>query len=389
MRRLVLFVVLTALACLGLRAAEAFAAPGDLDPTFGSGGISLATFGPGLDKATDLVIQPDGRYLLTGVHTSSDGVTSTPTITRFNADGTLDPGFGTGGRLEGFGGSGIWVSPVSGNILLCDGAEVTRLLPDGTLDTSFGTNGSITLAVSGIPGKTLAFLPDGSMIVGSATWTPSGGNDIAIHRLSASGSIDSAFGVDGRFTLDMAAGSDDVVSCLAVAPDGDIVVGVEVQNQDAFLLRLTPLGSLDPQFGNGGVVRLQPSVYLSTRSVGPDRVRSKRRDPGSGQRPRVQDLWRYSSNGTPDTGWGACPNYLLPPGTVAFYASFGLISNGQGIVAKDMEAAANGSIILVGTKDTGYPTYKDLWLARINENGTSRHRFWHRRPGGHRPRRRR
>jgi len=63
---------------------------GDLDPTFGDSGRVLAAL-----SVNDVVVQPDGKVLVAGtarVDGTSDGI-----VARYNADGSLDASFGTGG----------------------------------------------------------------------------------------------------------------------------------------------------------------------------------------------------------------------------------------------------------------------------------------------------
>ena len=356
--------VLAVAGILALRAGIATAAPGDLDAAFGTGGISLVSYGAGLDVATDMYIQPDGKYLLAGTHTDASAV-SLPTLTRFNADGTLDGSFGVDGRVVGFGGEVVRVDPNDGAILIHDGNEITRLLSGGALDTTYGTSGVLTLA-SGA--ELVRVRSDGSMVIGSGTWTPWGGSDIDVFCLNPDGSLDTDFGASGHSTFDMAVGSTDELTCLAFAADGGILVGGQIQGEDGFLLKLNPSGSLDTQFGSGGTVLLRSTSYLSSRTVGQIGV-----GPGGAifvWDKRARLFWWYFADGSPDVGWGACWNTAVPPGTVMLFNAWGVIPNGQGISPKEMEVASDGSMILVGTVDRGYPTYKDVWLARINANGT-------------------
>src|SRR4051794_9676359 len=103
--------------------------------------------------------QTDGKILTVG----SDALPTGPehfVISRFNADGSPDVGFGaTGGVTVSFGGfdnaHAVAVQP-DGKIVVvgsntrsfCPIAStllaVTRLNPDGTLDTTFGTDGRVT-----------------------------------------------------------------------------------------------------------------------------------------------------------------------------------------------------------------------------------------------------
>ncbi len=52
------------------------AAPGDLDPTFGNGGIVLTTVDPSgrwVDVANGMAIQPDGKMVVVGVSYNNGG----------------------------------------------------------------------------------------------------------------------------------------------------------------------------------------------------------------------------------------------------------------------------------------------------------------------------
>jgi uncharacterized delta-60 repeat protein len=71
---------------------------GALDTTFGTGGVVSANLGADSVAVDDgLYIQPDGKYLLTGV--IFPGVGTRDALVRFLPDGAPDPGFGTGGGV--------------------------------------------------------------------------------------------------------------------------------------------------------------------------------------------------------------------------------------------------------------------------------------------------
>ncbi len=65
------------------------AAPGDLDPSFGSGGMVL----PLNLYAYATAIQPDGKIVAAGE------IGDTFALARYNADGTPDLTFGSGGKV--------------------------------------------------------------------------------------------------------------------------------------------------------------------------------------------------------------------------------------------------------------------------------------------------
>ena len=52
------------------------AAPGDLDPSFGSGGKVVTSIGNGDEGATAAAIQSDGNIVVVGIATSNSGVRS-------------------------------------------------------------------------------------------------------------------------------------------------------------------------------------------------------------------------------------------------------------------------------------------------------------------------
>ena len=77
-----------------LLAATVLAAPGDLDPTFGSGGKVQFAVGSE-DRGNAMLLHPDGKIVVGG--RSRPGATRYDfALARFNADGSLDTGFGSG-----------------------------------------------------------------------------------------------------------------------------------------------------------------------------------------------------------------------------------------------------------------------------------------------------
>ena len=72
-------------------------ANGTLDTGFGTGGIVITTIGSGFDIAYALDIQPDGRIVTAG--SSDNGSNFDFALVRYNANGTLDTGFGIGGKV--------------------------------------------------------------------------------------------------------------------------------------------------------------------------------------------------------------------------------------------------------------------------------------------------
>src|SRR5687767_11533787 len=75
-------------------------AAGDLDPTFGNGGIAAPDLGQTF-FVRDTLIQPDGKILSIGttpaVQANNGSYNSPFMLVRHNPDGSLDSSFGSGG----------------------------------------------------------------------------------------------------------------------------------------------------------------------------------------------------------------------------------------------------------------------------------------------------
>ncbi|HEX8247351.1 MAG TPA: delta-60 repeat domain-containing protein [Pyrinomonadaceae bacterium] len=135
----------------------AAAAPGDLDPGFGSGGIARTPIGKiSADYGYAAALQPDGKIIIAG--TSADGLRQNLFVSRLNADGTLDNTFGVGGKsvkIVGFSvsyASAVAIQPdgkiITGRVGRCPTSftncfTLVRFSPNGSVDNSFGTNGVV------------------------------------------------------------------------------------------------------------------------------------------------------------------------------------------------------------------------------------------------------
>jgi Domain of unknown function (DUF5122) beta-propeller len=67
---------------------------GELDVVFNSTGMAATSLGAGDDQVHAMVVQPDSKIITVGQ--SGDG-SSEFTLARYDKDGQLDPGFGSGG----------------------------------------------------------------------------------------------------------------------------------------------------------------------------------------------------------------------------------------------------------------------------------------------------
>jgi len=170
---------------------------GTLDGTFGTGGI-VQTSLSGHTYATSVGIQTDDKIVVAGKSEN------TFTVVRYDSTGATDNTFGTSGVAQtAFNGYAVPTSLIiqtDGKIVVGgtnDGTlKIVRYNANGTLDTGFGTSGIVsTLAGQETDALSLALQSDGKIMC--ATTIISG---VALFRLETNGSLDETFGEDGLVT---------------------------------------------------------------------------------------------------------------------------------------------------------------------------------------------
>jgi len=228
---------------------------GALDPSFGSSGKATTSFDQA-DFLNRIVVQPDGKIVAVGETGASDssetGVTSVA-VARYSPDGSLDTGFGTRGKVTtsapGGGAAGYAAAVQDDGKLIVGGEAGSNLLlvrynADGSLDSSFGTGG----IVSSMDGEAYSVVvdPTGRIVVGGTT-AGAAGDVFAIMRFNPDGSLDSSFGTNGVAAMDM--GFSETGRAIAIDPAGRIIMAGYLQ-KDPSSTSGTRLGLLAYQPAN-------------------------------------------------------------------------------------------------------------------------------------------
>src|SRR5262249_49526286 len=193
----------------------------------------------GQDFATGVVIQADGKIVVGGY--ANVGGSDEFALVRYNADGTLDSNFGTGG-LGHAAPAGSIVSDANGIVLMANGQVVlggvsnfggndefsaARFNPNGSLDLGFGVNGwahAAFSATSSDSANAVAVQSDGSVVLAGVTFA-NFRRHFGIMRFTPGGVLDNNFDVDGKVTIGLTANSVDVAQAVALQGNGQIVVG--------------------------------------------------------------------------------------------------------------------------------------------------------------------
>jgi uncharacterized delta-60 repeat protein len=114
---------------------------GNLDPSFNGGRVQLVDSPPELDRASAVAVQPDGKVLLAAEPGSTpESLPSAFALTRLNVDGTKDNGFGTGGSVT------TTFPGLTGNRAFNSAAQSVLLQPDGNIVLAGWAGSSFALA---------------------------------------------------------------------------------------------------------------------------------------------------------------------------------------------------------------------------------------------------
>ncbi len=336
---------------------------GSLDVTFGNGGRMTVAGGASGFLVGGVVVQPDGKALVSGT-IDSDFV-----VIRFDAKGALDPSFGTTGRATtDFRIDGGVTSDYVGSVALAPNGSVilsgytvqpyskyavARFLADGKRDNGFDGDGYAMFDYEGLDGDRFAHAvvvqpADGKIVFAGTIYNNAAGeqHDLVLARVTEQGALDPTFDNDGFSTHAVATGSED--ECAAVALDGQNIVCAGESNKRFVALRVLANGGKDPAFA-GGIALVDFGADARARSVNVLADRSVLLAGSAGTKIGVAQL---SAAGTLVPGFGDA-------GKTTF--DFGAASPLFGGAIVD----ARGRLIVLGVTGTG----NDIGLAAIKPDG--------------------
>jgi len=262
--------VLLTLAFVLVAAPAASAAPGDLDPSFGSGGMVKLLESKEESYAEAIAVQPDGKVVAAGYEKGST------VVVRLLPDGTPDPGFGSGGKattvLPGGenGASAVTLQP-DGKILVAGSGKefggvnfdffFARYNSDGSPDKTFGGDGVelVPVGTEDDQARAVTVGPGGRIAATGTADLPGFNNGLGVVVLEANGTPDASFGGDGSLVEETENGDhDDRGAAVALLEEGRLLLGDEAgagAGNGFVLLRLLLNGNPDPGFGGGdGIV---------------------------------------------------------------------------------------------------------------------------------------
>jgi uncharacterized delta-60 repeat protein len=232
------------------------------DRTFGGDGFVPVDSGA-VEMLADVAIAPDGAIVVVGRTT----VRGQATVYRLTPSGDRDAGFDEDGAV-GIGDTDhlattVAVQPdgrilVGGYLTPSDGMVVRRLTVGGAPDVTFGGGDGAATIPTDAHADDLALQPDGRIVVAGRVYTP-GESDALVVRYAADGTADASFGSAVGTMLDL--GEHEELLSVAVMPGGGVVASGTTESGDgAIVVKLSSLGRPDPAFGPAGTVVLPGGI---------------------------------------------------------------------------------------------------------------------------------
>lgn len=382
-------------AALGIAGAAVQAAPGDIDPSFGTGGFVFDAMNGNDSRANALVIDASGRILLAG-QVAQSGIDNDFGLLRLDSAGNPDATFnGSGrayasfnassdeecygagvqadGRIIAGGLSFFFVGGTPGNDIVA-----VRFNVDGSIDTGYGNNGNGWMNSARVGNDFALAMGSGSSGIVLGGYVDDGGGGINAATLLADtlGMPQPLFGSAG-----VAVAATDTNSARAVASlsSGGVMLGGSLDSgAGGFVLQLDSSGNPDPAFAGDG--RAELGALIDT--IEDMALMTDGRVLISGLAGSDAAIVRLTAAGSPDASFGTGGRFLLPASSLGAGSlranALALQTDGRVVGAGVANIAGDQSILVFrvnadGTADAGFgsngasvfPQAGNQWTAAV------------------------
>lgn len=240
---------------------------GELDTSFNATGIVTTGYAAGDDIWNSVIVQFDGKITTAG-YTTPTANNRNAIVARWNADGTPDVTFGTGGAVQNSLGTTdeytqVYQFAPNRYYLTAKIDGVYNVIAQngtGDLVLTFGNNGIANIdPIAG--GYTfinhIDVTTDGKILVAGGVEEANGEINSFFCRLNSQGQFDTAFSGDGIFKENMSDGFDDQFTDFELLPDGQILLTgkyeTEADSIAYWTMVITTDGYVNTSYGLGGV----------------------------------------------------------------------------------------------------------------------------------------
>jgi uncharacterized delta-60 repeat protein/uncharacterized repeat protein (TIGR01451 family) len=252
---------------------------GTFDSTFGINGLVTTDLNAhSNDVMHELIIKPDGKILAGGYSMDMNNGDNYYGLVQYKDNGNRDSSFGTNGMTvlplpqqeEGKGalallpnGQIIAATTVVNDTSFFYEFGLLRFNANGSLDAGFGEGGVVHLGLSYFHSivRDMAVQTDGKIVLTGQT-NVGNASGIAVVRVNGDGTYDLTFGDNGvvRTHISEEPFDPDTGNTLVIQPDKKIIIGCTLVNAinsteaNFAVVRYLPNGDIDPNFGRQGII---------------------------------------------------------------------------------------------------------------------------------------
>jgi len=296
---------------------------GSRDTSFGAGGSVITDLGnDSEDAALAVAVQADGKIVAAGL-SGPDRYHEDFAVVRYNPDGSLDPTFGTDGKIitplgadydeahgvaiqadgkivaAGMSGDDDGILPSS-----LEGADssfaVVRYNPDGSLDATFDAGGQTLTRLGGTTDWITALAVQGDGKIVAAGFDAVVNSDFVVARYDADGTPDGSFDNDGKTVVATEAANFDFLDPVAVKVQSDgKIVAAKAGGGGIVAVRLEADGAPDASFGVDGRATVPIGSTIASTANASMALQADGKIVVSGD----SALVRFNADGTPDSSF--------------------------------------------------------------------------------------
>jgi uncharacterized delta-60 repeat protein len=235
---------------------------GNRDQGFGVGPSSSLSVRQSPYSQADLAVGPDGKPVVVAIDQGN------LVVARFDRAGHLDGSFAGSGRatLPAYSTAGtppvVTVQPDGKVVVGAESGEGSRGLVlgryqvDGSLDPGFGTGGIVSVDMETQSRPAGLLLGAGGTVTAGVSECCKGeggqGPAVGFGRLLPSGGFDASFAGDGISFFPTSPPG--MLRAIALAPDGSLYAALEGETYSGIVVKLAPTGAIDVRFGGDGSV---------------------------------------------------------------------------------------------------------------------------------------
>ena len=335
---------------------------GSLDDTFGNNGIVITPATNLNSSANSISIQKDNKIVVSG-YTQNGNFYAFETV-RYNTNGNLDNTFGNGGVVSSV--ISMDGAQCYSNFIQDDGKIVAagysrngdslnftlvRYNTSGSLDNTFGISGRTISHIENfdLQVRSVIVLKDGKILAGGLG-SKSTGLYFVFARYNPDGSIDNTFGIDGISTqpvlsaylfFSMAVRNNEKILASGISFDGI--------RYNFALFGFDSDGSLDNSFGNNGTVITafgESKDYINSATLQNSLQDEKIITAGNSWNGSDFDfaVSRYNSDGSLDSSFGINGSITTPFGNVDDFANSVTVQDDGKIIATGSSFNGNNKV---------------------------------------------